>query len=274
MTFFPPLDDFQETRKTLHNYAQAAGVIPRAHGIRHPKWWHISLKVGPEGMVTDNVPLPGGGVLGLRMDVRRHQIVLATSSGDRRTFSMRDGATGSEMGDQIIAAVADYGLRGEYEREKFESDEPRVYSAEAAGRYFTALVNADRTFKKHKANLSGEMGPVQVWPHGFDLAFEWFGSRVQTYEEEDEVQEYPAQLNLGFYPGGPGVEPYFFSNPWPFEAEELLGKPLPEGARWHTEGFEGTILPYEELVGDPDAESRLLEYAQAVYELAAPTLTE
>ena len=274
MTFFPPLDDFQETRKTLHNYAQAAGVIPRAHGIAHPKWWHISLGVRPDGLVTNNVPLPGGGVLGLRMDLRRHQIVLATSSGDRRSFSMRDGATGSEMGDQIIAAVAEYGLAGEYDREKFESDEPRVYNADAAGRYFTALVNADRTFKKHKAKLSGETGPVQVWPHGFDLAFEWFGSRVERYEEEGEVQEYPAQLNLGFYPGGPEVEPYFFSNPWPFESEALLGKPLPEGASWHTESFEGTILPYEELVGDPAAETRLLEYAQAVYDLAAPILTE
>ena len=84
----------------------------------------------------------------------------------------------------------------------------------------------------------------------------------------------PAQLNLGFYPGGPGIAPYFYSNPWPFDAERLLGSPLPGGARWHTEGWQGTILPYEELVGDPDAGTRLLAYARRVYELCAPLLMD
>jgi len=274
MAFFPPLDDFAETRKTLNNYAQAAGIIPRAHGIAHPKWWHISLKVRPEGLVTDNVPLPRGGVLALRLDLHQHAIVLATNSGERRSFSMRDGATGTEMGEQIIAAVADLGLNGDYQRNKFESDEARSYDPAAAERYFRAVVNADRAFKKHKATLSGEMGPVQVWPHGFDLAFEWFGDRVETYEEEGAVQEYPSQLNLGFYPGGEGVEPYFFSNPWPFEENELLDRPLPAGARWFTESWQGTILPYGELAGEPRAEERLLDYARTVFEIASPTLSE
>ena len=274
MSFFPPLDDFAGTRKTLHNYGQAAGVIPRAHGIAHPKWWHISLKVRPSGLTTDNVPLPGGGVLALRLDLQQHAVALVASDGRRCSFSMQDGATGTEMGDQIIAAVADFGLEGEYVREKFESDEPHIYDPEAAGRYFRAVVNADRTFKKHKLTLEGVVGPVQVWPHGFDLAFEWFGDRVETYEEEEEVREYQSQLNLGFYPGDEDVDPYFFSNPWPFEADALLDKPLPAGASWFTEGWQGTILPYSELVNDPQAEARLLAYARAVFEVAAPTLTE
>ena len=274
MSFFPPLDDFAATRKTLHNYAQAAGVVPRTHGIAHPKWWHISLKVQPQGLTTDNIPLPDGGVLALSLDLQQHAIVLSASDGRRQTFSMQEGATGTEMGEQLIDAVAEYGLTGDYAREKFESDETRDYDPDAVARYFRAVVNADRTFKKHKVSLSGEMSPVQVWPHGFDLAFEWFGDRVETYEEEGEVQEYPSQLNLGFYPGGGELEPYFFSNPWPFEEAELLDKPLPKGARWFTESWQGTILPYDQLVGDPRAEERLLDYARAVFEIASPTLSE
>jgi hypothetical protein len=104
-----------------------------------------------------------------------------------------------------------------------------------------------------------------VWPYGFDLAFEWFGARSETYDGE----ELPAQLNLGFYPAG---DPYFYSNPWPFD-ESLPGIPLPHGAAWHTEGFQGTMLPYHAVQSKADAADRLAEYARAVFDAAAPTLS-
>ncbi|HRQ42677.1 MAG TPA: DUF5996 family protein [Chloroflexota bacterium] len=272
MSLFPPLDGFEPTRQTLHLYSQAVGVVPRARGIAHPKWWHISLKIRPDGLETDNVPLPGGGILTLRLDLRQHRIVLETSQGDVRSFSMAAGLTGTEMGDVVITAVAEFGLTGDYARAKFVSDEPRSYDPDQARRYFDLLVEIDRIFKTHKATLKGETGPVQVWPHGFDLAFEWFGARTVTHEEHGKVQEFPAQLNLGFYPGNADTPPYFYSNPFPFAAEHLLDKPLPEDARWHTEGWQGTWLPYAALVNVANAEQRLRDYAQAVYDLAAPTL--
>lgn len=274
MPFFPSLDGFGPTRETLHLYAQAIGVIPRVHAIVHPKWWHISLKVQPRGLLTDNMSLPGGGIFYLRMDVHHYQIILATSDGRAETFDMRAGMSGTEMGNAIIHAVSELGLNGEYSRQRFESDEPRVFDAEMVGRYFTALVNADQTFKKHLARLDGDTGPVQVWPHGFDLSGEWFGSRMVTADEHGETKSYPSQLNLGFYPGNNDDDSYFYSNPFPFEAEKLLDKPLPSGAQWHTEGWQGSMLPYKTLINDPDPETRLLDYAQVVFQLASPTLLE
>ena len=114
------------------------------------------------------------------------------------------------------------------------------------------------------------MGPVQLWPHGFDLAFEWFGTRTETYEENGQITEYPSQINLGFYPAGD--RPYFYSNPWPFEGDVLTGEPLPHGAEWHTDGWQGSVLHYDLLTGIPDANTKLLEYAKRVHELASPTL--
>jgi hypothetical protein len=273
--FFPSLSGWEPTRETLHVYSKVMGVVPRAHAEFHPKWWHISLKVQADGLVTDNMTLPGGGVFSLRMDLRQHRVVLTTSRGDAREFSMTDGLSASAFGDQVLGAVADLGLSAEYARDKFENDEPRKYDPSMAERYFTAVTNADRIFKKHRAGLSGEMGPVQLWPHGFDLAFEWFGTRVVVHDEGGKVARYPSQLNLGFSPGEPShPEPYFYSNPWPFEADQLVDHPLPSGARWFTESWQGSILPYATLVGDSQAEEKLLAYAHAVYELASPTLSE
>jgi len=266
---FPPLENFEPTRRTLHLYSQAISVVPRAHADFHPKWWHVSLKVRPDGLVTEKVRLPGGGALQIKMDLRRHRAILFKDGELYWELGLAEGLASTEFGDQIIDTVAGLGLTGEYERDRFEDDGPREYDPDAAGRFLTALVKTDRIFKEHRATLDGEVSPVQLWPHGFDLAFEWYGTRVERYEEDGQVREFPAQLNLGFYPGG---KPYFYSNPWPFEADQLLDKPLPEGAGWHTEGWSGTILPYEMLVNDGKAEERLKRYARAVYEICRPTL--
>ena len=97
-----------------------------------------------------------------------------------------------------------------------------------------------------------------------------FGTRTVDYEEDGQVTSYPSQLNLGFYPGEP--EPYFYSNPWPFEKGQLIEQALPDGARWHLDGWEGTYLPYASLAGKADASDRLLKFAGRVYEVASPTL--
>jgi hypothetical protein len=270
---FPSLQDWEPTRDTLHWYIRGVGVIPRAHAESRPNWWHISLKVQPDGLVTDAMILPGGGTFFFRISLLDHEVALLTSRGETRRFSMKDGLSSTEFGDRLVSAVADLGLRGDYARKKFENDEPRQYDPEMAETYFAVLVNVDRIFKIHRANLSGDKGPVQLWPHGFDLAFEWFGTRTVEYEEHGESRQLPAQLNLGFSPGEPShPKPYFYSNPWPFEAQELLDKPLPSGARWFTESWKGSILPYEALVDDERAEERLLAYARAVYRVSAPTL--
>lgn len=265
----PPLpDDLEPTRATLHAYALAAGAIPRAHALPHPMWWHISLKPGPTGLTTDHMAYPGG-TFRLRMDLVAHDVVLETSTGVARRFSMREGRTASEMGDALIAAVAGLGLEGEYARDKFAGDDPRPYDADVAAAYFAVLTDVEWTLAVHRASLAGNAGPLQVWPHGFDISFEWFGTRVETYEENGETVTAPAQLNLGFYPKG---DAYFYSNPWPFDPA-LLDTELPPGASWHTEGWQGTMLPYAEVAGRPDAAERTLEYARAVFTAAAPTLT-
>lgn len=271
---FPSLEGFEPTRQTLQLYSRVVAAVPRTHGEFHPKWWHVSLKVQPDGLTTDKVALPDGGLLQLKMDLVEHDIILTVDGEVVNTLSMAHSRSSTAIADNVLSAAARLGLEGEYERERFENDDPREYDPAKVGDFLTALVNADRIFKQHRAALSGEMGPVQLWPHGFDLAFEWFSTRMLGYEEQGVRKEQPAQLNLGFFPGGPEVDPYFYSNPWPFEADVLLGEALPEGVSWHTEGWQGTILPYETLADDPDAEERLLAYAKRVFELSSGTLME
>ncbi len=253
MTAMPA--DWETTRATLHSYSHALGAIARAHAVSHPKWWHISLKVVPTGLVTDAMPIRDGGTFWLRMDLNEHAVLAETSTGDRHRVSMRDGLTASEFGNALLAIVGDLGLYGDYAREKFEGDEPRDYDPADAEQFFAALVRIEHNLQLHRVAVDGPVSPLQIWPHGFDLAFEWFGAGE-------------SQINLGFYPAG---RAYFYSNPSPFDAS-LTGNELPVPAAWHSEGWEGSILYYDDLLSGDDPEATLLEYARAVFELAAPGL--
>jgi len=270
MSALPALpDDWEPTRATLHAYARAVGAPLRAFA-EHPKWWHVSLKVRPDGLVTEAIPLPDGTTAFYRLDLRDQVVVFESSRGLRRVWDLTKGMTGTQLGDELVAAAEELGATGEVDRSKYENDEPRPYEPAHAGAFFDLIQVVHTVFTEHRNSLEGPVGPIQLWPHGFDLAFEWFGTRKEVYEEEGETTEYPSQINLGFYPGG---EPYFYSNPWPFEKDVLLDVELPAPARWHTEGWEGSILPYAEIRDDPQATEKILAFAKAVFDAAAPTLT-
>jgi hypothetical protein len=216
------------------------------------------------------MPLPGAGTFSVQMDLLRHEAVIETSGGNAATVSMSAGLTGTEFGDRLIDALRALGVEADYAREKFVSDEAREYDPAAAAAFLNTIVNIDHNLEVHRSSLTGPVGPLQIWPHGFDLAFEWFGTRTERHEEHGEIVEMAAQLNLGFYPGG---RAYFYSNPWPFEGEVLTAQALPEPAAWHTEGWEGSILYYDDLLATDDPPRALVDYARAVYEAAIPTLS-
>ena len=203
------------------------------------------------------------------IDLLRHRIVLETTSGERARLDMAAGRMATEMGEKVLAAVGGLGLSGTYDRQRFEDDGERVYEPAAAKSLCMALVEADAVLNLHRESLSGDVSPVQFWPHHFDLSCEWFGTRTESVEEAGQTQELPAQINFGFYPGEPA---YFYANPWPFDSERLLDQPLPAGACWHVEGWQGSILPYSELVGSAEASHRLRSYFEAVYRVASPLL--
>lgn len=270
MTALPPLPaDFEATRATLQAYSRAVAAVPRIHAEQHPKWWHAALTVVPHGLVGDAVALPDGDSATITMDLTTHEVRFATGTGDFTVYSMGAGMTATQLADALIARAAELGLEGEYARDKFESSEPRGYDPAVARAFLDTLLAVHEVMSTHRNTLSGDVGRINLWPHGFDLAFEWYGTRVETYEEHGEVTTFPSQLNFGWYPAG---DPYFYSNPWPFEADALLGASLPAPASWHTDGWEGSTLAYGDVAGAADGAETVLAYARAVYELAAPTL--
>lgn len=268
------LAGWEQTKATLHAYSRVLTAVPRMWLAPHPKWWHISLQVRPDGLVTRELPVPGGRAVRLRMDPEQHRIAVEAEGECVRFWDLRAGMTANELAEDIFRICAYLGISGEAAEATYADGEPRVYDPGAAERFFLSVRNIDRTLNQLRSSLPGDPGPVQLWSHGFDLAFEWFGDRTVRDEKNGRVSEYPSQLNFGWAPGDtshPG--PYFYSNPWPFE-DMLVVHPLPEDARWFTDTWKGTLFPYTQLVGDSGAEQRLLTYWLRVFEIARPALTK
>lgn len=273
---FPSLSNWAPTRETLSLYAVAIGVVPRALADPHPKWWHISLKVQDQGAATDPIPHPGsaGDTFQLLMNLNTHTVDISTSNGELQRLSMTDGLSATDFGNQLLANLSDLGIEGDFEREKYGNDDPRTYDPQAANSFGDILLKTAEVLELHKAGLKGETGLVQLWPHNFDLAFEWFGTRSIPYGEGEDATELPSQINFGLAPGDSShAEAYFYSNPWPFE-ESLIDHKLPGSARWFTESWQGTLLPLADIAGDDAGEKELAAYFKAVYDIASPLMNK
>jgi len=254
---------FDATRDAIHGYARVVGELARAHAIAHPNWWHLGLRVRPDGLVTVPLPLPDGGAMAVRLDLAAGVAEAVSSRGDHLAVGL-DGVTPGDLADRLAGFAAGCAPEGGLDLSRIPegAGDP---DWEVAAAYAATLVDIDRTLERHRVTLGLAAGPIVVWPHGFDLAFEWFGTRRVTGEDGDTAA---AQLNLGFSPHEGG---YFYSNPWPFD-QALTGAELPPGASWHVVGWQGTMLPYAEVAGSEDGAERVVDYATAVHRIARPTL--
>jgi hypothetical protein len=271
----PSLKGWEATRDSLHAYSKVICAVPRALAAPHPYWWHVSLKLEDELLWTDAIEHAALGDRDLRisMDLNAHEIGVE-AGGDRvRAFALAGKPPASTLAGWIKEVLADLGIEAELDPGQVRNDEPREYDPQAAGHFLAALKIAHQAQAQVKASLQGETGPIQLWPHNFDQAFEWFSPKMVVQERGEKTTQSPAQINFGFAPGDSSYrDPYFYSNPWPFDPA-LKSYPLASGARWFENGFSGTLLPYDSLAGQPGVIRALVEYYLSVHRAAAPSLS-
>lgn len=269
-SIFPALAlaEWQPTRDTLQIYSKVLGKIRRALTPPQKHWWHISLRVVPQGLTTTPIPLSDAdddATFEMILDLQQGQLIVTTSrNGSWRTPLA--GQSAKEFCDMTLAALGRMGIAVEIDRSLFADESARVFEVAAAKNYGQVAVNIDRVLKQFKAELPGETGPVQLWPHHFDLSLLWFSGRKVPGVDPAEEENADEQMNFGFSTGDEGLpEPYFYitAYPWPVG---ITDAPLPAGAVWHTESWKGALLRYDTLLGTNQPEEKLLAYLRAAYQ--------
>lgn len=277
-----PLDAWEETKETLHRYAQVVGKIRLSNAPFKNHWWHVTLYVGPRGLSTGPIP-HGRGFFEVCLNLLDNRLEARTSEGGAFAFSLDDLPV-AEFYRKLTEGLATLGVETSIDARPFglDDEEPLdrnffhcTCDAEYARRYWRTLVWANDVFEAYAGRFNGKQSPVHLFWHSFDLAVARFsGRRAPEREGADPVtrEAYSHEvISCGFWPGDANVrEPAFYSYTAP-EPDGLADQPLePASALWLPEG--GTAnLPYEEARQSEDPEEVLLAFLQSAYEAGAKT---
>lgn len=256
---FPPLDlgSWRPTRDALHGYARVLGRTRQALTPSQRHWWHVTLRLTATGLHTPPIPAADGS-FELGLDLVGHQAWCVSTDGEE-AFWPFENRSPLELAEWVTARARRVGADLQLDRSEF-APEPVEYDGEAANRYLHALVPIDQAFKAFSGALRGRTGPVQLFPHHFDLSVNWFSGRLVPGQDPDDEENADEQMNFGFATGDSTIpEPYFYATAYPLP-DGLSESEMPRGAYWQSEGFQGAVLPYAALVGAETADRTLSEF--------------
>jgi hypothetical protein len=159
-----------------------------------------------------------------------------------------------------------------------EDVEHASYDADAVNRWWRAVAQADRVFKRFRGRFAGKQSPVHFFWGSFDLAVTRFSGRpaprhpggAPNCPDYVMVEAYSHECSsAGFWPGGGAVdEAAFYAYAYPEPAGYSAHAVQPAAAFYHPKARE-FILPYEAVRTAADPDAALLAFLQSTYEAAA-----
>jgi hypothetical protein len=286
---WPPLpySAWQPTCETLRLWTQIIGKIrlELTPWLNHS--WHVPLYVTARGLSTSVIPYPGED-FEIRFDFIDHVLDIETSSGQRRRLRLMPQPV-CDFYASVMKALGDLGIEVRITELPCEipgailfgaDREHASYDADAAHRFWRALLQADRVFKKFRAGFIGKASPVHFFWGSFDLAVTRFSGRtappftgkVPGLSTAVMVEAYSHEVSsAGFWPGGGGIDyPSFYSYAYPAPDGFKDAPVSPQGA-FFSEALGEFLLPYDEVRNARDPEASLLSFLQSSYEAAAAT---
>lgn len=279
------VDDWSDTRNTLHMWTQIIGKIRLAHAPMVNHWWQVTLYVSARGLTTSAIPYRDT-VFDIEFDFCDHRLRLRSGDGQTRELALAPMPV-KDFHSWMMGALAELGIETVIQAQPNEVD-PAIPFAEdtvhasydpvAAHLFWRQLVQADRVMNQFRAHFIGKVSPVHFFWGAMDLACTRFSGRDAPVHPGgapncgDWVMEegYSKELSsCGFWPGG-GEEGAFYAYAYP-EPSGFAEQPAgPPGAFYSAENGQ-FLLPYEVVRSATNPDLMLLEFLQATYAAAATT---
>jgi hypothetical protein len=255
----PALIGWENTRAALHQAAQVVGAVRAAVAPPESNWTHLGLRVVPRGLTSGVLSAVGE----LLLDFVTPAIVYDPPGQKPVTFALGQ-RTQQSLADAVEQGLATSGHPVALKRGKITAKAPFAFDPRLAADYAQVLYALAETFRVFRDELPSQKSPLVVWPHGFDLSFLWFATA--------EASEQAPHVAFGFSPSSPGLDrPYLYSYVYPLP-EGLTDRDLPPYTHWHTEGWTGTVTPYDDLAGRDDAAAVVADTLRALYASLSPVV--
>ncbi len=286
MNLWPQLDyaEWRDTARTLHLWTQIVGKIR----LKLTPWlnhgWHVPLYVTARGLSTSGMPA-GDAMIDIEFDFVADRLTFRSSRGTERSIPLGPMSV-AHFYEQAMATMVELDAPVVIDRMpneiadavRFDEDcTHRGYDAEAAHRFWQALVQIDRVFNVFRSGFLGKSSPVHLFWGSFDLAVTRFSGRRAprhpggTPGLPDAVtrEAYSHEVSsAGFWPGNDAFpRAAFYSYAYP-EPSGFRERQMPGGAVFD-EALGEFILSYEAVRTAADPDDLLLQFLIASYAAAA-----
>jgi hypothetical protein len=279
-----PYPPWRETAATLQLWTQIVGKVRLALTPWVNHGWQVPLYVSARGLTTSPIPF-GHELLEIEFDFVRHRLCAWTSRGEKRVMALEPKSVADfyaetmEMLRGLGVSISIKQMPNEVaDPIRFSEDRSHAaYDAEAAHRFWRALIQVDRVFKHFRSGFLGKASPVHFFWGSFDLAVTRFSGRpapvhpggVPGLPDEVTREAYSHEVSsAGFWPGNDMLpEAAFYAYAYP-EPPGFRDRPVTAGAR-----FDATlgefVLPYDTVRAAANPDALLLDFLSSTYEAAA-----
>lgn len=277
------VNEWTETRDTLHMWAQIVGKVRLAHAPLVNHWWQVTFYVTPRGLTTSGIPY-GSGMFDIEFDFVQHALVIRTSDGGRRDIALRSMPV-AEFHARFMSALSELGVPVEIQNHPNETEvaisftedfEHCTYDPHAVHLFWRQLLQAHRGMTEFRSHFTGKVSPVHFFWGAMDLACTRFSGRGAPVHPGGApncgdwvmAEGYSHELSsCGFWPGG-GEEGAFYSYAYP-EPDGFAGAQVaPEKASYNAEKGQ-FLLPYEVVRQSTDPDRTLAAFLHSTYDAAA-----
>jgi uncharacterized protein DUF5996 len=277
------VEDWADTRDTLHMWTQVVGKIRMASAPMINHWWQVPLYVSARGLTTSAMPY-AHGAFDMEFDFVSHRLDLRASTGGQRSVPLASRPV-ADFYAETMAALGELGVDVTIRTTPtevvraipFEQDrEHTTYEPAHARAFWGQLVNAQRVLTEFRSRFIGKVSPVHFFWGGLDMACTRFSGRTAPPHPGGApncadwvmVEGYSHELSsAGFWPGF-GEEGAFYAYAYP-EPPGFREHPVAPAEAAYVDAAQQFLLPYEAVRRAADPDRYLLEFLQSTYEAAA-----
>jgi hypothetical protein len=288
MELFPPmpLAEWQDTKATLHRFAQVVGKIRLAASVRRNHWWNVPFHLTGRGITSRPMgQVDGNSIFTIDFDFVDHQLLVTAGDGKAVSFPLY-GRSVAVFYRETMDALRSLGVHVDIDRpvpfdlpdadRPFSDDtEHASYDPVWANRYWQVLSQVNVVLEEFAARYSGKVSPVHHFWHTFDIAHTRFSERhvVQPREADPVTREAYSRevISFGFWFGDDTfAEPAFYSYTAP-EPAGLADQPLqPGSAQWTPRNASHlAVLRYDDARADADPLAAVLAFYESAYQAGA-----
>jgi len=254
--------------ETLKSYADVLSFIKGTLTPHQKNWEEYSLRVYAKGLTTTPIPYETEDkieALDLNLNFNEHKLKIF--AGKVRDEIVLAGQSQTEFVDELKEKLNRYGVKIEIPSDKFNIAEKKEYNKEVVELYWDALRSVYFALLSFKGSIIEETSNINFWAHHFDLAMLWFSGNLIEGQDPENWDYSREQMNFGFSAGDSEItEPYFYITAYPFP-DETVNYNLSGSAYWHTEGWKGAILKYNDLILTDAPFKQLINYFDEVLSL-------